>query len=159
MISIQFRRSLGAVLLATAVAACDNPADEHDDVEPAGVSIRLGTNELVRATRVDQTVVTTGLITVAAGGQTQELTIVFLNDIGNPVAISEDYHVRVQPATSSIATWTFTTPGGYRGHVVGVSGGNTTIGVSLFHGPLGGGHVTAGFNIPVTVTGTTATAP
>jgi hypothetical protein len=159
MIRIHFRRAFGALLLATAVVACDNPADEHTDIEPTSVSIRLGTTELARATRVDQTVVTTGGITVAAGSQTQELTIVFLNDLGNPVAIGTDYHVRVQPATSSIATWTFTTPGGYLGRVVGVSAGNTTIGVSLFHGPLGEGHVTAGFNIPVTVTGAPATAP
>jgi hypothetical protein len=162
MNSINLRRSLGMLLMAGLVASgCDNPVDEddHEDIVPAGVSIRSGSTELARAIIVGQVAIPTGSITVAVGAQTPELTIVFLNDLGNAVTLTDEYHIRVMPAASSRVTWEFTEGGpGNTGRLTGVSAGDTSVGFSLFHGPVGGGHVTAGFNIPVSVTGGSATA-
>jgi hypothetical protein len=153
MDSINFRSPLAAVLLAVVVGACNNPVSHEDHAEPDGIVLRAGATEVIRVN--DDGV--TGALTVVAGAQSPELSVVYIDHDGDDLTLDPaEFWVSVSSANSATATWQATAAEGFTGRVTGHAAGATTLTFVLYHGPAGGGHPEDGgtYVVPVTVTAT-----
>jgi hypothetical protein len=141
-------RALGAAVLVAAAAGCTNPVSPGNHRVAAGVVVRDGADELVRATGDTQT----GGLAVEAGSQTGALAVQFLTSDGSLIPVQDDYWLRVTSADSATAYWSQATPGEFGGRLVGVAAGATTLRFWNMHGAVGGGHDDGWQEVVVTVT-------
>jgi hypothetical protein len=132
----RLRATVLAMAAALAAGACDDdptsPGDDHH--EPAGVRITMGGVTLVTA--MGNTV--TGALTVAAGEETAHMSVVFLDDEGDPITTDDDEFLEVVIGNEAIAEFEQDTPGEFGGHLHGVMAGSTTAIFRLMHGTIGG---------------------
>lgn len=146
-----------AVLLAGALGACSNPVEHEDHAEPEGIVIRAGATELVRVEGTGPTAVVTGTLSVAAGVDSPDLTVSFIDHDGDDIDLDEhEYWLAVESANSATATWQGSAVGSFTGRVSGHAAGATTLTFQLHHGADGVGHAEPGgtYAAPVTVTAT-----
>lgn len=132
----RFSAAALALLTAVAVGACDDdptsPGEEHQ--EPAGVRITLSGVTLVTV----QGNTVTGTLTVAAGQETAHMSVVFLDDDGDPITTDDEEFLEVEIADETVAEFEQDTPGEFGGHLHGVTAGTTTAKFRLMHGTVGG---------------------
>lgn len=152
MNNINFRSPLAVLLMASVVGACENPVShEEDHAEPDGLVLRASGTEVVRISDAG----VTGALTVAAGAQSPELTVTFIDHEGSDIALDpQEFWVEVKSANSATATWQGTAAEGFTGRVTGHAAGATTLMFVLHHGVVGSGHAEEGaqFVVPLTVT-------
>lgn len=152
MYSINFRASLGILAVLAATAACENPVTPEHHEDPAGIVIHAGTSELIRVEGAGNAGTVTGALTVTAGAETAELTVSFIDDHGEDLALDAEYALGVMSDSPATATWQGTPAGGFTGRVTGHGAGTTTLEFQLYHGPVDSGHAEGGaFRVPVTV--------
>jgi hypothetical protein len=154
MNSINFRSPLAVLVFGAAVAACENPVSSQDHSEPEGLVVRAGATEVIRVAGAGTGATVTGALVVAAGAQSPELTVTFIDHDGDDLTLDPTEHwVSVESDGSATATWQGSAAAGFTGRVTGHTAGATTLRFTLYHGPAGGGHVDEGpFIVPVTVT-------
>lgn len=156
MNNINLRAPLAIALMASALAACENPVSHEDHAEPEGIVIRAGATELVRVEGIGATGQASGLLSIAAGGETPLLTVSFIDHDGEDLTLDPDeYWIDAESADSATATWQGTVAEGFTGRVAGHAIGATTLSFQLHHGAAGGGHAEEGggpFRVPVSVT-------
>jgi hypothetical protein len=151
--SINFRASLAMLVVGLALGACENPVTPEHHEEPEGLVIRAGSTELIRVVGALGAGVVTGELAVAAGQQTPELTVTFIDEHGDDLAFDDEYSLDVASTSSATATWQGTPAEGFTGLVAGHAAGGTTLVFQLYHGPVGTGHAEGGaYVVPVTVT-------
>ncbi len=142
-----FRNGAFALLAAVAVAACDDdptgPADDHH--EPAGVRVTMGGVTLVTVQGQD----VTGSLTVAAGEETAHMSVVFLDDEGDPITTDDEEFLEVEITDETVAEFEQDTPGEFGGHLHGVVAGATTIRFKLMHGQVGSPSAHSDYNSPL----------
>lgn len=156
MNKIHFRTTLAFLLCAVVSAGCENPVEEHQDIDPDGIVIRAGATEVIRVVGLANPVIT-GSLTVPEGGQSPLLTATYTDSEGDDITLdTSEYWLGVISASTATATWQATAEGAFTGRVSGGQDGTTTLGFQLAHGPLGGGHPVEGgaYIVPVTVTAT-----
>jgi len=144
--------ALAVVLAAgTATTACSDEellGHTPDEVEPEGLTISIGgqTAVTVQAGQV------TGSLTVQAGNETENFTVVFTDHDGQPLDPEESDFV-VEGQSADEATAEFHRIAAFTGHLEGHAAGETTIVFKLMHPPGPDAH--SNFDsppIPVTVT-------
>ena len=122
------RRFLGMVLLAGAIAACDDdPVDPgHDDGEEVStIRLTIGTQVL---NIVDGQ--STGTATVSVG--TTPVSVVFLADDGDTIDLhADEFEIRITPAAQSGLTFTRTSA--FAGNLQATSTGTKTLQIILYH--------------------------
>jgi hypothetical protein len=142
-------RSLAlAVATMAVVTACTNPVSPGNHRVAAGVVIREGGQELVRA--VGTTV--TGGLSIGAGQQTGPLTVHFLAADGSEIAIEHGYWLDVRNSNPAVAQWTRASQAEFGGRLVGLAPGQTTLTFANMHGAVGSGHDDGMQAVTVTVT-------
>lgn len=141
-------RALGAAALVAVAAGCTNPVSPGNHRVAAGVVVRDGADELVRATGDTQT----GELAVAAGSETGPLSVQFLAPDGSAIPVQDNYWLRVTSTDSATAYWAQATPGEFGGRLVGGAAGEATLRFWNMHGALGGGHDDGWQDVVVTVT-------
>lgn len=156
MNKIHFRSVFALLVVAAVGAGCENPVSNHEDHPlPSGIVIRAGGAELIRVVGFMNPVVT-GALTVAAGGTSPVLAATYIDGEGDDITLDSDYYLGVTSASSATATWQGTAEGAFTGRATGHAAGATTLGFQLYHGPIGGGHISdrGAYVVPVTVTAT-----
>lgn len=140
-----------AAALAVAVAgtaACDNPVVHTEEHEPVAVSIRDGTTEIAYADASGFT----GEIIVGPGNQSQLLTVVFLDEEGDPLDPGGEHSLVVVPEDAGVATWVPTSSGAFSGRVQGGAvAAQTMFAFQWIHGTPASGHAEGEFDVRVTV--------
>lgn len=133
-------------MVALLFAACNNPVDREDHVEPVGLIIRAGDTQVVAASLAGAqgSIRVTGMISPL-------YTVSFVDINGNVIDPGTEYHLVVQSENSAVAVWQASRPGAFTGTVAGKSAGSTTLRFSWVHGPVGGGHPDVIINVPVTI--------
>ncbi|HEX6309793.1 MAG TPA: hypothetical protein VFZ69_16585 [Longimicrobiales bacterium] len=152
MNSINFRAPLAWLGLAAALAACENPVTPADHEEPEGLVLLDGATEVLRVIGRGAVGVASDTLRVAAGAQTPELTVSFIDEHGDALTIDEENTLAVVSDSPATATWQGSAAGVYAGRVSGLAAGTTTLRFQLYHGSVETGHVDAEFRVPVTVT-------
>lgn len=155
MNSINFRSPLAILALVATVAACDNPVSSEEHSEPEGVILRAGATEVIRVQGVGAGATVTGALTVVAGAQSPELTVVFIDQDGDEITLDPtEYWVNVVSVSTATATWQGSAAAGFTGRVTGQAAGATAFQFRVYHGPPGGGHPDGDgpIVVPVTVT-------
>lgn len=142
-----FRTGALALLTALAVGACDDdptsPGDDHH--EPAGVRVTMNGATLVTV----QGQQITGSLTVAEGEETAHMSVVFLDDEGDPISPDDDEFLEVEVTAESVAEFEQDTPGEFGGHLHGVAAGATTIRFRLMHGQVGSPSAHSDYDSPL----------
>lgn len=141
MQSLQSKKGWLALSLAGALAlgACgDDPTGLDDHAEPEGVVLRL--NGQIVASYDGDAATWSGILQVAAGQETAHIDVVFTDHDGNALSHDDEEYLQVVMGNAAVATWGQDTPGEFGGHLVGVSGGQTTAVFRLMHGAVGAGH-------------------
>jgi hypothetical protein len=146
---LTMRRGLMLAMATMAVAtACSNPVSPGTHLVAAGVVIRDGDRELVRA--VGTTV--TGGLTIEAGQQTGPLTVQFLAANGSEIPVQQGYWLDVRNSNPAVAQWTRASQAEFGGRLVGLAPGQTTMTFANMHGAVGSGHDDGMQAVTVTVT-------
>lgn len=137
MRSILHRTSTGLLALGTLVAlgACDSdPVGTEDHIDPIGIVIVSGGNDLVTVTGLN----IIGAILVEEGGQTDPLSIEFIDRDGNRFVPTEaDEWLRVTVTHPDLGRWVADSPEGWSGTIQGLQNGSTTVRFELMHGAVG----------------------
>lgn len=135
----------------TVLSACSDstgPDDEHR--EPAGLQATIGGTIAVSVNAARQV---TGTFTVAAQQGTPLISVVFLDDGGDPITPDDEEYLQVQIDGTATASVTQTPGGAFAFTLNGLAAGTTTLRLSLMHGTFPGGHADyVSPNISVVVT-------
>ena len=122
-----------AFTIVALVAGCgDAPTEHEDEVEVHEVVISEAGTPVVT---IEHEVVT-GSLAVAAGDETPDYDIAFLDHDGNAITTGFAADATVQNTAVAI----FHSTADYQGHFEGVSAGSTTVTVSLVHAADGDSH-------------------
>ena len=118
------RRFLGMVLMAGAIAACDDDPVGPEEPEIDAVRLTLGA-QTVTITSLN----TTGTVTIPVG--TTAISAVFLDADGDVLHLGSEFELRVTPAASGAVT--FTRTGAFAGSLQATAAGTTTMQIQAFH--------------------------
>lgn len=128
---------LSVLTALTVLSACgDSTGPDDDHHEPAGLRASLSGAVAVSVNAARQV---TGSFTVAAGLSSGPISVVFLDEEGDPIAPDEDEYLRVE-IDGTIATSTQNPGGAFTFTLNGLTAGTTTMRLSLMHGSFPGGH-------------------
>jgi len=149
---IMIRKRIPALLVGgalLAMGAClENPVEPHPHEEPEGMNLEVGGVVVVT---VDEHGDVDGSLTVAAGQESDVITITFVDHDGDPID-TDDYYVEVESADEGIVQFLQDGPGAFTGRLRGIAPGSTTLEFRLMHGSVGTGHLEfRSPPIPVTV--------
>lgn len=139
------------LVLSLALAACsDSTGPDDDHHEPAGLRATLGGQVVVSVNPARQV---TGSFSVAAGITSGPITVEFLDEDGDVIAVDDEEYLGVEVDTPARLTITQNPAGSFTIQLVGVTAGTTNIRLKLMHGVPPGGHADyISPNIGVTVT-------
>lgn len=139
-IAFRLRRATPLIALAALLGACDNPLRDHDDhLEARGVVITDLAGAVIAETHGNHWDFTHGSDLHLHPGEEKDVRIWFVDPAGNRFQVGQQhgYELVVQVAQPAIARY-----GGHgdHGHFEGVSVGETTAVIHLWHGQHPSGH-------------------
>lgn len=131
--------SILATLSVTALlAACgDSTGPDDDHAEPAGLRATLASAVVVSVNEARQV---TGSFTVPEGQSTGPISVVFVDEDGDPLVPDDEEYLRIDIDGPATATATQTPGGAFSFQLNGLADGTTTLRLSLMHGTFPGGH-------------------
>lgn len=134
-------RFAAALAFVVAMAACDDdPVDPGTDPADDVVGVELVLSGATIASYDGATSTWTGELTVEVGMETAHISVRFIDENGDPVALGSDFYLDVEVGNEEIAEFEQDTPGEMGGHLHGEAVGETDIVFSLMHGAVGSGH-------------------
>lgn len=136
------RRRLPVLTALTALAvlsACGDSTgpDDDDHHEPAGLRASISGAVAVSVNAARQV---TGTFTVGAAQSTQPISVVFLDEEGDPLTPDDDEYLRIEIDGTATASATQNPGGAFTFTLNGLVAGTTTMRLSLMHGTFPGGH-------------------
>ena len=141
-------RSAAPLMLMAALAGCDNPVSEGAHAQVSGVILRAGGTDLVVVTASGAT----GGISLVAGAQSPQITVIFTDNSGDEITPPSGYYLDVETSSAAVATWAPTAPGAFTGRIVGQAAGTASLEFKYMHGNVGSGHEDESFIVAVAVT-------
>lgn len=121
-------------MLAMVMAGCRSATSPERHIRPSGVVVTENGAEVVRV----EGAAVTGSFTVAEGGQTDLLTITFVDAQSNNITPPSDYHLELRFASATVATFQPQgSPYTFQGRIQGLQAGATTVQFRFMHGPPG----------------------
>lgn len=118
--------------VALTASGCSNPvADGGDDhPDPAGLIVRLGSSELVQISGGT----TTGSLQLSPRQSLGPLTVVFVDEYGNPIEADSDESLEVVSSSTTIVRFEHSVPGSFTGTLIAGTEGSATLRFQLMHG-------------------------
>ncbi len=131
------RPTVLALVAATALvgAACgDDPTGNEGHPDPSGLVVLSGGVDVVEVRGLG----IIGSFAVSEGGTSADYQIQLIDQQGNRYSpTAADQWLRVIVANPAVAQWVQDDVGEWGGRLEGLTGGTTTIGFDLMHGPVG----------------------
>ncbi len=146
--------SLGLAVAVAVFAACgDDPVKVEDmHAEPEGAVLVIDSRTVASYDGDART--WTGQLEVGVGEESPAITVRFVDEDGDPVPIDDDLYLDVVVSDEQIADFHADDPGGFTGHLDGITEGQTSAAFRLMHGAVGSGHPDFETTpVPVRVTG------
>ena len=131
-----------AMVCALALPACGTEPDDHEEHhEPHEIQLVIG-SDVLASYEVEETS-WEGALEVAAGAETGQIEVRFLDDEGDELHFEDEdepAYLDVIVANEAIAEFVLSSPGAFTGKFRGKTEGQTGVTIRLMHGEVGHGH-------------------
>ncbi len=118
---------------ALSLAGCsETTAPEEEHAEPEGVELVMGGVVVASYDGEDQS--WEGELEVDVGGETDLITVNFVDHDGDPVEIEDELYLEAVSSDESIASFVIASPGEFGGRLRGNGEGQTGVSFRLMHG-------------------------